>query len=203
MINRRLVQLGSSMIGVDWGITHLRAYRIGPGGAVIEARDEAKGIMAVTHAAFEGTLETVIGDWLDGEPEPFLMSGMIGSRQGWVEAQYVECPAHPVDIARALAPVTCAGRPGFICPGLTCRDIDGVPDVMRGEEVQIFGALALLPVGVLGNMSSGDSQQTHCDRGRDCRALHHVYDGGDVRGVERSQYSRTHYGKGNRRLAGL
>jgi len=136
------------MIGVDWGITHLRAYRIGPDGSVIEARDEAKGIMAVAHAAFEGTLETVIGDWLEGEPEPFLMSGMIGSRQGWVEAQYVECPAHAVDIARALAPVTCAGRPGFICPGLTCRDIDGVPDVMRGEEVQIFGALALLPVGV-------------------------------------------------------
>jgi len=135
------------MIGIDWGITHLRAYRIGPDGAVIEARDEAKGIMAVAAAAFEATLETVIGDWLDSEPEPFLMSGMIGSRQGWVEAPYVECPAHAAEVARALVPVTCAGRRGFICPGLACRDADGVPDVMRGEEVQIFGALALLPAG--------------------------------------------------------
>jgi 2-dehydro-3-deoxygalactonokinase len=47
-----------------------------------------------------------------------------------------------------LAPVSCAGHRGFICPGLTCRDADGVPDVMRGEEVQIFGALSLLPAGV-------------------------------------------------------
>jgi len=135
------------MIGVDWGITHLRAYRIGPDGAVIEARDEAKGILAVADGAFEATLETMIGDWLDSEPEPFLMSGMIGSRQGWVEAPYVTCPARAAEVAGALAPVNCAGRRGFICPGLTCRDADGVPDVMRGEEVQIFGALALLPAG--------------------------------------------------------
>jgi len=41
------------MIGIDWGITHLRAYRIGPDGTVIEARDEAKGVMAAADGAFE------------------------------------------------------------------------------------------------------------------------------------------------------
>jgi len=135
------------MIGVDWGTTHLRAYQIGPDGAILASRAEPKGIMAVTGGAFAAALEAVIGDWLISTSEPFLMSGMIGSRQGWVEAPYVPCPAGPRQVARALAEVSCAGRRGFICPGLRCRDGSGVPDVMRGEEVQIFGALATLTAG--------------------------------------------------------
>lgn len=134
------------MIGVDWGITQLRAYQIDSNGAILASRSAAKGIMAVGDGDFAATLESVIGDWLDQESEPILMSGMIGSRQGWVEAPYVSCPAHPAEVAEALAPVTWGkGRRGFICPGLTCHDASGVPDVMRGEEVQIFGALAVRP----------------------------------------------------------
>jgi 2-dehydro-3-deoxygalactonokinase len=133
------------MIGVDWGITQLRAYQIGAEGKILASRSAPQGIMAVKDGAFAATLEAVIGDWLDGEPEPVLMSGMIGSRQGWVEAPYVSCPARPEQVARALAEVTWgSGRRALVCPGLTCRDPDGVPDVMRGEEVQIFGALQAL-----------------------------------------------------------
>jgi 2-dehydro-3-deoxygalactonokinase len=133
------------MIGVDWGITQLRAYQIGADGSISASRSVAKGIMAVKDGAFAATLEAVIGDWLDQEAEPVLMSGMIGSRQGWVEAPYVSCPAHPAEVAQALAEVTWgSGRRGLICPGLTCRDPHGVPDVMRGEEVQMFGVLDAL-----------------------------------------------------------
>jgi 2-dehydro-3-deoxygalactonokinase len=86
----------------------------------------------------------VIGDWLDVEREPILMSGMIGSRQGWLEVPYITCPATAVEVAKGLAEVTWGkARRGFICPGLTCLDVDGVPDVMRGEEVQVFGARAI------------------------------------------------------------
>jgi len=132
------------MIGVDWGITQLRAYQIDSRGAMLASRSAPKGIMAVAGGDFAGALESVIGDWLEQEPEPILMSGMIGSRQGWVEAPYATCPARPAEVAAALAEVSWGrGRRGSICPGLTCRDDDGVPDVMRGEEVQVFGALAL------------------------------------------------------------
>ena len=64
---------------------------------------------------------------------------MIGSRQGWIEAPYRECPAGFDAIAAGLTPVPDASL--FIVPGLLCRDADGTPDVMRGEETQIFGAL--------------------------------------------------------------
>jgi 2-dehydro-3-deoxygalactonokinase len=71
---------------------------------------------------------------------PLIASGMIGSRQGWVEAPYCECPAGFDAIAAALSRVP--GTRLVIVPGLMCRDTDGVPDVIRGEETQVFGALS-------------------------------------------------------------
>jgi 2-dehydro-3-deoxygalactonokinase len=67
------------------------------------------------------------------------MSGMVGSRQGWVEVPYVQCPAGFDEIAAKLVKVGWANREGWIVPGLSCRDTAGVPDVMRGEETQILG----------------------------------------------------------------
>jgi len=64
---------------------------------------------------------------------------MVGSRQGWVEVPYLDCPADLTAIAASLANVGDTAMP--IVPGLICRGEDGVPDVMRGEETQILGAL--------------------------------------------------------------
>src|SRR5271165_274387 len=131
------------MIGVDWGTSQLRAYQIHENGAVVGSRSAPKGILSVPNGAFTDTLESVISDWLDLEPLPILMTGMIGSRQGWLEAPYVSCPATASNIARGLAEVSWGkARRGFICPGLTCLDPEAVPDVMRGEEVQVIGVLA-------------------------------------------------------------
>jgi 2-dehydro-3-deoxygalactonokinase len=67
---------------------------------------------------------------------------MIGSRQGWREAPYAQCPAGADDIVQALARFDHAGRPVALVPGLAVEN-DAMPDVMRGEETQIVGALAL------------------------------------------------------------
>jgi 2-dehydro-3-deoxygalactonokinase len=69
------------------------------------------------------------------------MSGMIGSRQGWVEAPYAGCPAGPDDLAVALVPVPFEGATVLIVPGVHGADPAGVPEVMRGEETQIVGVL--------------------------------------------------------------
>jgi 2-dehydro-3-deoxygalactonokinase len=73
---------------------------------------------------------------------PIVLSGMIGSRQGWKEAPYARCPAGADDIAEALARIEHGGRAIALMPGLSTENA-GMPDVMRGEETQIFGALAL------------------------------------------------------------
>jgi 2-dehydro-3-deoxygalactonokinase len=134
------------MIAVDWGTSSLRIYRLDESGAIRARREAPAGIMSVTGGAFAATLEAELGDWIgDG---PIVMSGMIGSRQGWREVPYAECPAGAAEIARLMQPIEWGdGRRAWIAPGLCCRDESGVPDVMRGEETQIIGALADLPIG--------------------------------------------------------
>ncbi|MDG2286994.1 MAG: 2-dehydro-3-deoxygalactonokinase, partial [Alphaproteobacteria bacterium] len=130
------------VIGVDWGTSSLRAYRLAEDGTVLERREAALGIMAIEGGGFEAAFEKTIGDWLDAAGEAtVVLSGMIGSRQGWHEAPYLACPADVTELAAALLPVDLArGRQIWIAPGLSHRDDGGTPDVMRGEEVQILGA---------------------------------------------------------------
>lgn len=134
----------AALIGLDWGTTSLRAYRVAADGRVLGRREAARGILAVEGGRFADALEEIAGDWLAGEPEvPVLASGMIGSRQGWREVPYADCPAGVGDLARGLTEVEGpGGRTVRLVPGLTTRGQDGTPDVMRGEETQILGELA-------------------------------------------------------------
>jgi 2-dehydro-3-deoxygalactonokinase len=132
------------MIAIDWGTTHLRAYRLNEAGAIVARKSQPRGIMALSGDDFAAALDEVIRDWRDAADREVIMSGMIGSRQGWVEVPYVPCPAALPDLADAVRAAPADGaREVLICPGLISRDADGVPDVMRGEEVQIFGALSI------------------------------------------------------------
>ncbi len=124
------------MIAVDWGTSSFRAYRLDRQGRILESRFADKGILVVPPGP--AVLEEQLGDWVDDVP--IVMSGMVGSRQGWVEAPYVPCPAGFAEIAGALKEVKWNARRAWIVPGLSCRDASGVHDVMRGEEVQVLGA---------------------------------------------------------------
>jgi 2-dehydro-3-deoxygalactonokinase len=139
----------TATIGCDWGTSSLRAYRLGADGAVLERREAALGIMAIEDGAFEAAFEKTVGDWLDAAATaPVVLSGMIGSRQGWREAPYLACPADVGALTAALMPVDLErGRRIWIAPGLSHRDAGGTPDVMRGEEVQILGARDVLGDG--------------------------------------------------------
>jgi 2-dehydro-3-deoxygalactonokinase len=85
-------------------------------------------------------LRELCGDWLAAPGAFCLISGMAGSKQGWVEAPYCACPAGPAEVARQVIEIEPARI--AMAPGLS-HEAGGVPDVMRGEEVQIFGAVAL------------------------------------------------------------
>lgn len=131
------------MIAVDWGTSQLRAYRLDADGAVIELREKPEGILSVTPGGFPDALNSITQGW-EADADRVLLSGMVGSRQGWLEVPYVNCPADLGAIAKGVKPVQWRkGSQALICPGLTCSDADGVPDVIRGEEVQVMGALAL------------------------------------------------------------
>jgi 2-dehydro-3-deoxygalactonokinase len=130
----------AALIGLDWGTTSCRAYLVGAEGAVLARVADGPGILKVENGAFGAALDAMIGGW---EAElPVILSGMIGSRQGWREAPYAQCPAGAGDIVKALAKIDHIGRAISLVPGLSTEN-DAMPDVMRGEETQILGALAL------------------------------------------------------------
>jgi len=137
------------LVGLDWGTSSCRAYLLGREGVILADARAPFGVMAVNAGhpadptAFDHVFEDLCGGWLNVWPDlPVIACGMAGSRQGWVEAPYRECPAGFDAIAAGLTPVP--GARLRIVPGLLCRDADGVPDVMRGEETQIFGAIVRL-----------------------------------------------------------
>ena len=129
--------MSAALIAIDWGTTTARAYRLDRHGRILDRKSAPLGVQKVAAGGFPDALRLLLDG--DSDDVPRIACGMIGSRQGWIEAPYRECPAGFAVIATALTPV-----PGVrlsIVPGLVCRDAAGVPDVMRGEETQIIGAL--------------------------------------------------------------
>lgn len=126
------------MIGLDWGTTNLRAYRFHHGRVVDEA-PPGPGLLSVPAGGFGQTLLDIAGPWLEAGERRVLLSGMVGSRQGWLEAPYLHCPADPAALAAAAVRVAFRGADVRILPGISC--LNEVPEVMRGEEVQIAGIL--------------------------------------------------------------
>ncbi|AUH32740.1 2-dehydro-3-deoxygalactonokinase [Paracoccus tegillarcae] len=129
-------------IALDWGSSNLRAYAIGDGQILAEASGPGAAELGDA-AAFEAALLAVVGPWLGDAPMPMLACGMVGSRQGWVEAPYLSVPAAPLDNA-AMVPVP-ARDPRIALQILPGMRQDRPADVMRGEETQIAGLLALRP----------------------------------------------------------
>ena len=131
-------------ICVDWGTTSFRAYLANTDGTIADRVESGPGILAIAEGGHEAALAAAVGGWRDRAGSiPILMSGMIGSRQGWIEAPYARCPAGIAEIAAAMVTVETArlGPVGLV-PGVCGFAADGAPDVMRGEETQILGALA-------------------------------------------------------------
>ncbi|MDO9360444.1 MAG: 2-dehydro-3-deoxygalactonokinase [Polaromonas sp.] len=129
------------LLAVDWGTSSLRGALLDSHGKVLEERSLERGILTVPPGDFATVFEASFPDWARAHGTFCLISGMAGSKQGWLEAPYCPCPAGFDDVASQLAWVK-AGRIAIV-PGLSCEH-DGVPDVMRGEEIQVFGALQLL-----------------------------------------------------------
>lgn len=133
------------LIALDWGSTSARAYLMAEENEVIGQRAAPLGILNVKDADFEGALLELCGPWLMVRTDtPIIAAGMIGSRQGWTEAPYVGCPVGLAELSAGLMPIEITPRRKlWIVPGVSITGADGVPDVMRGEETQIFGALTL------------------------------------------------------------
>ena len=140
----------AQLIALDWGTTSLRAYKLGPEGQVLEQRALARGIMQLPSGqsatdGFELAFAEACGDWLaDNSAVPVIACGMVGSAQGWREVPYCPGPARIGDVAAGMSVIsTRQGIQVHLVPGVIQHS--ALPNVMRGEETQVFGLLSTLP----------------------------------------------------------
>lgn len=128
-------------IVADWGTTRFRGYLI-ENETVLDRVSAPEGVSALKAGEHRDVFLKHCGAWLQAEPNaPVLLVGMVGSREGWVEAPYAPCPAGPAEIAAAMTPIDLGGgRKAHIVPGLSCEPAPGAFDVMRGEETLVLGA---------------------------------------------------------------
>ena len=135
----------AQLIGLDWGSTGLRAFLLGADAQILEARSDALGASKMKSPAdYIQTLHTMVGDWMLERPDLRIVAcGMVGSQHGWQEVPYATCPSSQEQLAAQLMAV--AGQPVHIVPGVLYSPEAAPPDVMRGEETQVAGALHRCP----------------------------------------------------------
>lgn len=133
-----------AIIGLDWGTSSLRGYLLAADGTLLHSDSRPWGIRHLPPDGFAGAFAGVAGEWLShGQALPVVAAGMVGSRQGWREVPYVECPADAGAIASGLLAFDSEAGRLHLVPGVIQRG--PLPNVLRGEETQIFGALAREP----------------------------------------------------------
>lgn len=137
----------ASLIGADWGTTNFRLFLYDHDGNVIARRNANLGLKNLGETSFEEALRGVLtGEFSGLEHLPFLLSGMVGSRQGWAEAPYAASPADLGALVSGIVQAPSEDLDVAIVPGLYAESPGtGLLNVMRGEEVQIFGVLETDP----------------------------------------------------------
>jgi 2-dehydro-3-deoxygalactonokinase len=127
------------LLFADWGTTSRRAWLIGEEGSILASVEDARGMLSIEPGGWEAALAELKVALGGVEPRLSLIAGMAGADRGWRDAGYLPCPAAIGDLARRL----CWVEPGSVAivPGLSMVG-ESSADVMRGEETQIFGAIA-------------------------------------------------------------
>jgi 2-dehydro-3-deoxygalactonokinase len=154
------------VLGIDWGTTHRRAYLLNAEGELVRQHSDDCGILAVK-GNFQSSLADLLA-LLKLERADVIMSGMVGSRNGWKEVPYLPVDQPLSRLAEALTEIKTA-LPNVRCrivPGYQFIDSYGTPDVMRGEETQVLGALAMCTFNGWFLLPGTHSKWVRIDHGR-------------------------------------
>jgi 2-dehydro-3-deoxygalactonokinase len=129
------------LLGIDWGTSNRRAYLIERGGRCLASRADDQGMLAA-RGNFGASLAALLREMQVGDGVPVVMSGMVGSANGWQEVPYLDSTVALERLPSELVALRDhgLGRECLIVPGY-CSRTDGI-DVMRGEETQLLGAVA-------------------------------------------------------------
>lgn len=153
------------IIGINWGSSNFRAYRIGTDGRLIDEYSAPAGIATLDRAGMAAMMQKVAARL--PTDIPVYASGMIGSTIGWVEVPYAEAPAGRGELSQRVTRAHIGGVDVRIVPGIACRRaFDGAPDVLRGEEIELLGSIGLGHGDGLAALPGTHTKWVRLDRGR-------------------------------------
>jgi 2-dehydro-3-deoxygalactonokinase len=130
-----------AFVAVDWGTTSFRMWLLDKSGAILAERRSNEGMTTAARTGFADVLNAHLAATDAPDDIPVLICGMAGARQGWIEAGYIDVPAQIEDVLKGAVRIPGESRDIRILPGLAQR-AETAPDVIRGEETQLLGALA-------------------------------------------------------------
>lgn len=132
-----------ALIALDWGTTNRRGWALSASGAALDERADGEGLLALKRDEFAASFARFVAPWsVEGRILPAILCGMVGSKLGWAEAPYLAVPVDLTGLAQNLLTVPFDGSFDVrIVPGVSA-ETGNVPDVIRGEECQVFAALA-------------------------------------------------------------
>lgn len=135
-------------IAVDWGTSNVRVWGISASGDPVFSSESDKGMGRLTPDEYPAVLAELLSDHISEIQSPLdvVICGMAGAKQGWGEAPYLETPAdlHELGTRAIVPPIQSYRLRPRILSGV-CQKQPGHEDVMRGEETQVLGLLALKP----------------------------------------------------------
>jgi 2-dehydro-3-deoxygalactonokinase len=123
-----------AVLGVDWGTTNRRVFRI-EGSTVTTTERDPLGVTGIARNGYPAEVAAIRARFGD---LPMLLAGMVGSNIGWRSVPYVAAPLGMAALAGGLSWID---ERTAIVPGVSIATV-GRADVMRGEEVQVLGAVA-------------------------------------------------------------
>jgi len=128
------------VVGINWGSSNFRAWQIGADGTILDRVTMPRGVASLDRDGMRACMDELAERW--GQPGACWASGMIGSNIGWADAGYCKAPSSVAGLAAHSLFATIGETPVRIIPGLDCTGPHGGPDVMRGEEAELYGYLA-------------------------------------------------------------
>lgn len=128
-----------AFVAVDWGTSSFRAWRMGADGTPLAYSRGPEGMLYCANAGFAPVLQQHLEKLGASDALPVLICGMAGARQGWVEAPYLSTPSRLDSLHQGAVRVDTPGDVRIL-PGMAHRD-PSCPEVIRGEETQILGAI--------------------------------------------------------------
>jgi 2-dehydro-3-deoxygalactonokinase len=153
------------IIGINWGSSNFRAYRMAADGGLIDEYSAAAGVALLDRGGMAAMMQKVAARW--PTDVPVYASGMIGSTIGWVEVPYAEAPAGCGELSQRMTRADIGGVDVRIVPGIACRRaFDGAADVLRGEEIELLGLIGAGHANGLAALPGTHTKWVRLDRGR-------------------------------------